>query len=111
MIRRPPRSTLFPYTTLFRSTAPVGVDDAYGTIEDELLNIAAPGVLTNDTDADADTLTATLLTPPSNGTVVLSANGGFTYAPTGNFFGTDTFVYSVSDGSTSATATVTITVT
>src|SRR3712207_9550127 len=23
MIRRPPRSTLFPYTTLFRSTAPV----------------------------------------------------------------------------------------
>src|SRR2546427_8481777 len=24
MIRRPPRSTLFPYTTLFRSTMPVG---------------------------------------------------------------------------------------
>src|SRR3712207_7825031 len=24
MIRRPPRSTLFPYTTLFRSGAPVG---------------------------------------------------------------------------------------
>src|SRR5438309_9159951 len=26
MIRRPPRSTLFPYTTLFRSVAPHGVD-------------------------------------------------------------------------------------
>src|SRR3712207_7823333 len=26
MIRRPPRSTLFPYTTLFRSLAPVSVD-------------------------------------------------------------------------------------
>src|SRR2546425_12476269 len=25
MIRRPPRSTLFPYTTLFRSDAPTGV--------------------------------------------------------------------------------------
>src|SRR2546422_6810276 len=25
MIRRPPRSTLFPYTTLFRSTSPSGV--------------------------------------------------------------------------------------
>src|SRR5260370_18144097 len=25
MIRRPPRSTLFPYTTLFRSTKPFGV--------------------------------------------------------------------------------------
>src|SRR6266496_1183168 len=24
MIRRPPRSTLFPYTTLFRSTPPIG---------------------------------------------------------------------------------------
>src|SRR2546430_12868963 len=26
MIRRPPRSTLFPYTTLFRSSAPVARD-------------------------------------------------------------------------------------
>src|SRR5256885_10509350 len=26
MIRRPPRSTLFPYTTLFRSTLPVAQD-------------------------------------------------------------------------------------
>src|SRR3989454_6304598 len=32
MIRRPPRSTLFPYTTLFRSAgATVVVDDAHGT--------------------------------------------------------------------------------
>src|SRR2546422_7458063 len=28
MIRRPPRSTLFPYTTLFRSHLAVGVHDA-----------------------------------------------------------------------------------
>src|SRR3712207_7633002 len=28
MIRRPPRSTLFPYTTLFRSTARVGAGGA-----------------------------------------------------------------------------------
>src|SRR3989442_2432338 len=27
MIRRPPRSTLFPYTTLFRSTPDVGIGD------------------------------------------------------------------------------------
>src|SRR3712207_8292659 len=26
MIRRPPRSTLFPYTTLFRSAQPLGMD-------------------------------------------------------------------------------------
>src|SRR5256886_12221185 len=29
MIRRPPRSTLFPYTTLFRSRRPARVDAAY----------------------------------------------------------------------------------
>src|SRR2546430_12326427 len=28
MIRRPPRSTLFPYTTLFRSTDPLGEERA-----------------------------------------------------------------------------------
>src|SRR2546422_3947006 len=31
MIRRPPRSTLFPYTTLFRSPGPGGVDSAAET--------------------------------------------------------------------------------
>src|SRR3712207_7466314 len=30
MIRRPPRSTLFPYTTLFRSTRQVGTLPSYG---------------------------------------------------------------------------------
>src|SRR2546428_4027844 len=30
MIRRPPRSTLFPYTTLFRSTAPSTGPDPHG---------------------------------------------------------------------------------
>src|SRR2546430_15791477 len=30
MIRRPPRSTLFPYTTLFRSDADQGADSAPG---------------------------------------------------------------------------------
>src|SRR3712207_7324582 len=34
MIRRPPRSTLFPYTTLFRSLLNY-VKDKYGTISEE----------------------------------------------------------------------------
>src|SRR5256885_10607450 len=33
MIRRPPRSTLFPYTTLFRSPAIAGPDGAIDAIE------------------------------------------------------------------------------
>src|SRR5258708_10031471 len=32
MIRRPPRSTLFPYTTLFRSPAPMGPGQQSGYI-------------------------------------------------------------------------------
>src|SRR5688572_32721198 len=35
MIRRPPRSTLFPYTTLFRSTIPDVVED----VTDIILNL------------------------------------------------------------------------
>src|SRR3712207_8373992 len=33
MIRRPPRSTLFPYTTLFRSGAPIVPVVVYGALE------------------------------------------------------------------------------
>src|SRR2546430_9007855 len=35
MIRRPPRSTLFPYTTLFRSTAHVDGADAAGSVSND----------------------------------------------------------------------------
>src|SRR3712207_7794417 len=42
MIRRPPRSTLFPYTTLFRSQAPVvGVGQQHQR-DDERDEVAAP---------------------------------------------------------------------
>src|SRR2546429_4240175 len=33
MIRRPPRSTLFPYTTLFRSSSGPKMDDEFGSLE------------------------------------------------------------------------------
>src|SRR3712207_5308919 len=39
MIRRPPRSTLFPYTTLFRSLA-CGSDDALTVLAPEMLTVA-----------------------------------------------------------------------
>src|SRR3712207_7152311 len=34
MIRRPPRSTLFPYTTLFRSAPPVSADDVRAALDE-----------------------------------------------------------------------------
>src|SRR2546430_7424526 len=39
MIRRPPRSTLFPYTTLFRSVIPL--HDLVGEIQDRLGDLLA----------------------------------------------------------------------
>src|SRR6185369_12731177 len=46
---------------------------------------------------------------PANGTLTLNADGSFDYAPTANFNGDDSFVYTASDGvATSAETTVTI---
>src|SRR3712207_7625469 len=46
MIRRPPRSTLFPYTTLFRSSIDLVVDAGVGFLHegDVLLDAACPDV-------------------------------------------------------------------
>ncbi len=91
---------------------PVGVPDGYTTDEDTALNVAAPGVLGNDTDPVPGTLTASLASPPTHGALTLSADGSFTYTPTGNYNGPDAFTYTVSDGtSSSPPTTVTITVT
>ena len=93
------------------NTAPVATDDAYSTVEDVDLSVPAPGVLGNDTDADGDQLSASLVTLPANGTVTLGADGSFLYEPDAGFDGTDTFAYAVNDGTHASTpATVTITV-
>ena len=91
---------------------PVATGDSFTTSEDTVLDVAAPGVLVNDSDADsAATLTAVLVSGPSNGTVSLNANGSFRYTPAANFNGTDAFTYKAVSGSTaSGVATVDITV-
>jgi len=90
---------------------PVAAADAYSTDEDVPLNVAAPGVLANDSDVDGDALSALTPVGPSNGALLLNADGSFTYTPDSNFNGADSFTYTVSDGSGgSDTATVTITV-
>ncbi len=57
------------------------------------------GVLANDTDVEANPLTAVLDRGPSHGTLNLAANGSFTYTPNANFHGTDSFAYHANDGS------------
>ena len=90
---------------------PVAVNDSYSLNENTTLTTSAPGVLLNDTDADKDPLTAVLLTGPSNGTLILNANGSFTYTPAHNYVETDSFTYQAYDGmaySNSATVTLTV---
>src|SRR5438876_7413111 len=75
-----------------------------------MLSVDAPGVLANDSDADGDSLSATVVSGPSHGTVSLDSNGSFTYVPDSGYEGDDSFVYAASDGSLSSNATVTIAV-
>jgi hypothetical protein len=91
---------------------PVAANDCYSVTHDQNLNVPAPGVLANDSDPDADPLTASLLVGTTNGTVILFGNGSFTYRPASGFTGTDQFTYQAGDGLTySAPALVTIYVT
>jgi VCBS repeat-containing protein len=91
--------------------SPVATNDAYMALTGQALNVPAPGVLANDSDVDSPTLTAVLVTNPTNGTLTLNANGSFSYTSNPAFSGTDSFTYQASDGSLpSNTAIVTINV-
>jgi VCBS repeat-containing protein len=94
------------------NTGPVAVADAYSVDENAALNVdAANGVLDNDTDINADALTAVLVATTTNGTLTLNPNGSFSYQPNQDFTGTDTFTYVANDGlSDSESVVVTVTV-
>ncbi len=74
---------------------PVATDDTAVTSED---TVAVIDVLVNDSDADGDPLTVNLITQPANGTVSINADDTITYIPDPEFSGTDTFTYTVCDG-------------
>ena len=83
----------------------------YVVSEEGTLNVSAVnGVLPNDYDIDGDTLTAVLVSGPANAAAFsLNPDGSFTYTPTANFNGIDSFTYSANDGSVDSNiATVTI---
>lgn len=91
---------------------PTAVADTGATLEDTLLTVAAPGVLGNDSEPNGFPVTVASYTQPANGSVVMNANGSYTYTPAANYFGTDSFTYTLTNGNArSSTATVTIAVT
>lgn len=93
------------------NTAPTAVSDSYSVSQNTELVVPDSGVLGNDTDAESNPLTATIVTNPGNGVLVLNPSGGFIYTPRIGFSGTDSFSYLANDGRlNSEAATVNITV-
>jgi hypothetical protein len=88
---------------------PVAVDDTATTLKNVPVTIA---VQVNDSAGPANedqTLTTTAVTAPANGAAVINPDGSVTYTPNFNFFGIDSFAYTVCD-SDGACATATVTV-
>jgi hypothetical protein len=92
---------------------PLAGDDNY-TLErrtNTALSVGTPGILGNDFDADNPTITAVQVSGPANGSLMLNADGSFTYTPNPSFVGSDSFTYRAFDGaSSSEVATVSIAV-
>ncbi len=81
------------------NSAPNAVGDSYSTNEDTLLSVAAIGVLGNDTDAESNPLTATVVTEPANdSSFTLNPDGSFNYTPNPDYNGPDSFTYKANDG-------------
>ena len=105
-----PSSGTASHTVVVPNTPPTARDDGYSATAGVTLSVpAGEGVLANDEDPD-DSMTAELVSGPSNGTVDLNSDGSFDYVPSGGFFGQDSFTYQVRAGGTTASATVRITV-
>jgi len=91
---------------------PTASDDAYTVGANQLLDVAGPGVLANDSDLNGDNLSAVLVSDVAKGDLVLNPDGSLSYMPALDFSGTDSFRYKANDGSLdSNVATVIITVT
>ena len=84
--------------------APVAVDDSAFMDAGTAVTIT---VLANDSDIDGDPLTVVTATQPVNGVVALNLDNSVTYTPTAGFRGSDSFNYTISDG-TGGTDTATV---
>ena len=76
---------------------PIAVADTATTQAGTAVDIA---VLANDSDPDNNPLTITAVTNVVNGTATINGNNTITYTPTAGFSGSDSFSYTISDGTT-----------
>ncbi len=93
------------------NAAPIAVNDNLSVFAHDVTTIVTNAALTaNDTDADLDALTITGFTQPANGRLELNVDGDLEFTPDAGFSGVQSFEYTISDGTESATATATFTV-
>ena len=87
--------------------APAAQDDTASTLKDTPVTI---NVLANDSDVDAsDTLNITAVTQGALGTTAVNGSG-ILYTPNAGVEGDDSFTYTISDGTVTATARVTVSI-
>jgi hypothetical protein len=105
--------TVPPHCVTPGNTGPQAADDAFATRENRKFDVAAPGVLANDSDPEGAPLMARLVEGPQHAKRFrLHDDGSFEYHPEARFSGVDTFTYMAQDGELSSDeATVTIEVT
>jgi len=89
---------------------PLAVDDNFETKENQMVE---GNILDNDSDIDGNIITVNTIPvqATTHGTLILTPNGDFTYQPTIDFMGSDSFTYQICDNGTPSlcsTATVTI---
>lgn len=71
---------------------PVAIDDTASTDEDTPVTIVVVG---NDADPEGHELAIDSVSQPANGSATVNADGTITYVPDEEFFGTDSFTYTV----------------
>jgi len=96
------------FTEIFSNKPPVAnPDNAVCAINSNILI----DLFANDTDPDLDPLTITALGGPVHGTLEDHGDGIVTYTPVTNYFGNDSFGYTITDGKggvSSSTCSITI---
>lgn len=92
--------------TIPTNTAPTANDDIAETDANQAIAIS---VLNNDTDLEGDILAVDAFSQGENGSVTDLGNGVLRYTPDPDFFGSDSFTYTISDEEgLESTATVTV---
>jgi hypothetical protein len=94
-------------TVMAVNDTPSAKNDRVSTEEDKPISVI--DVLTNDTDEDGDSLSVAAVTQGKHGSVAINTDNTISYTPKKNFFGSDSFTYTVCDskgGSKKATVSV-----